>query len=88
MARIVGSYKILPEDPEIDLKELKDKIEKALPEDVKITATGEHPIAFGLVALLLDINYAEQDGLQDQIEGIMEKIEGISEVESLQQYRL
>ena len=39
MARIVGTYKILPEDPEIDLQKLKEKIEKALPEDMKITAT-------------------------------------------------
>ena len=88
MARIVGTYKILPEEPETDLQVLKALIEEALPEDMKITATGEQPLAFGLKALVLDINFAEEDGLQDQLEEILSKIEGISEFEALQLFRL
>ena len=88
MARIVGTYKILPEDPETDLQELKERIESSLPNDMKITATGEQPMAFGLKALVLDINFDEQDGLQDQLEEVLSKVEGISEFEALQLFRL
>jgi elongation factor 1-beta len=88
MARIVGTYKILPEDPETDLQVIKARIEEALPEDMKITATGEQPMAFGLKALVLDINFAEEDGLQDQLEAVLSKIEGVSEFEALQLFRL
>ncbi|NHJ40768.1 MAG: elongation factor 1-beta [Asgard group archaeon] len=88
MARIVGTYKILPEDPETDLQELKTRIELALPEDMKITATGEQPMAFGLKALVLDINFDEQDGLQDLLEETLSNVEGISEFEALQLFRI
>ena len=88
MARIVGTYKILPEDPSIEPSTLKERIAKVLPEDMKITASGERPLAFGLKALVVDINFLEQDGLQDQLEAILEKVEGVSEIEALQLFRL
>ncbi|MFW9923677.1 MAG: elongation factor 1-beta [Candidatus Thorarchaeota archaeon] len=88
MARIVGTYKILPEDPDIKPETIKQRIIKVLPDDVKVTASGERPVAFGLVALVVDINFAEQDGLQDQIEEILQKVEGVSEIEALQLFRL
>ncbi|HUU78262.1 MAG TPA: elongation factor 1-beta [candidate division Zixibacteria bacterium] len=88
MARIVGTYKILPEDTDIDLDLLKENISKVLPEDVRISASGKRPLAFGLVALIVDINFAEQDGLQDEIEEILAKVEGVSEIEALQLFRL
>ena len=88
MARIVGTYKILPEDPSIEPSTLKERIIKVLPEDMKVTASGERPLAFGLKALVVDINFLEQDGLQDQLEAILEKVEGVSEIEALQLFRL
>jgi translation elongation factor aEF-1 beta len=88
MTRIVGTYKILPDDPSIKPETLKERIIKALPEDMKVTASGERPVAFGLVALVVDINFEEQDGLQDELEGVLEKVEGVSEIEALQLFRL
>lgn len=88
MARIVGTYKILPEDPDTKPETIKQRIIKVLPDDVKITASGERPVAFGLVALVVDINFAEQDGLQDQIEEILQKVKGVSEIEALQLFRI
>ncbi len=86
--RIVGTYKILPEDVSIKPATIKERIIKALPEDMKVTASGERPIAFGMVALVVDINFEEQDGLQDHLESILEKVEGVSEIEALQLFRL
>ena len=88
LARIVGTYKILPEDPSIEPSTIKERVEKALPEDMKITASGERPLAFGLKALVVDINFEEKDGLQDELEAILEKVEGVSEIEALQLFRL
>ena len=88
MTRIVGTYKILPEDTSITPAMLKERIIKALPEDMKVTASGDRPIAFGLVALVVDINFLEQDGLQDLLESVLEKVEGVSEIEALQLFRL
>ena len=88
MARIVGTYKILPEDLDIAPATIKERIEAALPEDMKVTASGERPLAFGLVALVVDINFLEQDGLQDKLEEILKGIEGVSEIEALQLFRL
>jgi len=88
MARIVGTYKLLPEDPSIKPADIKERVIKALPEDMKVTASGERPIAFGMVALVVDINFLEQDGLQDELESILEKIEGVGEIEALQLFRL
>ena len=88
MARVVGTYKLLPEKPSIKPATIKKRIEKVLPKDMKLTASGERPIAFGLVALVVDINFAEEDGLQDQLEEILQNIEGVSEVEALQFFRM
>ncbi|MHA1211465.1 MAG: elongation factor 1-beta [Candidatus Heimdallarchaeota archaeon] len=88
MTRIIGTYKILPEDTSIKPAIIKERVIKALPEDMKVTASGERPIAFGLVALVVDINFEEQDGLQDELEEILAKVEGVSEIEALQLFRL
>lgn len=85
---IVGTYKVLPEDPEIKPEQLKERILEKLPEDMKLKASGERPIAFGLVALVVDIHFPEEDGKQDELEEILATIEGVSEVEALQLFRL
>jgi elongation factor 1-beta len=88
ITKIVGTYKILPEDREIKPATLKERIIKALPEDMEVKASGERPIAFGLVALVVDIHFTEKDGKQDELEDILKKIEGVSEIEALQLFRL
>ncbi len=88
MTRIVGTYKLLPEDPETEPAVLKERLEAALPKDMKVTASGERPIAFGLKALIVDINFEEKDGKQDELEEILGKIEGVGEFEALQLFRL
>ena len=88
MTRIVGTYKILPEDPSIKPATIKERIIAALPEGMEAKASGERPIAFGLVALIIDIHFDEQDGLQDELEKVLSDVEGVSEIEALQLFRL
>ena len=60
MADVLATMKIMPESPEVDLEALKETIQNGLPEDAEFQNITEEPIAFGLVALIL--NFTIEDG--------------------------
>ena len=89
MAKIAVKIKVLPESTDVDLTKLKAKCTKEIESYGGIVrGVEEQPIAFGLVALVVDINFLEQDGLQDHLEEVLAGIEGVSEIEALQLFRL
>lgn len=63
------------------MQKMSSSIEKVLPKGAMIKRTGEEPIAFGLVALLLDIQVEEREGSVDQVEEAVKKSDLVSEVE-------
>ena len=73
--------KVLPKEVGTDLKEMVASIEKVLPKGAVIKSTGEEPIAFGLVALLLDILVEEREGAVDRVEEAVKTSELVSEIE-------
>ncbi len=81
MAKVVATVKIFPESTEVNLDELKAKIEKNLPKGTEIHSSQEVPIAFGLKALRLNIIVPEAEGGTDQIEQAISEIEEVSEIE-------
>ncbi|MGQ9722032.1 MAG: elongation factor 1-beta [Candidatus Jordarchaeum sp.] len=81
MAKVVATIKIFPESTEVNLDELKTKIEKNLPEGTEIHSSQEVPIAFGLKALRLNIIVPEAEGGTDHIEQAIQEIEEVSEIE-------
>ncbi len=82
MAKVLVLVKVLPEDINIDLEELKEKIRKALPENYEIKAHDIEPIAFGLKALRLAILIPEYtEGGTDPLEKMIMGVEGVSQVE-------
>ncbi len=81
MAKVVATVKIFPESTEVNLDELKSKIEKKLPEESEIHSSEEVPIAFGLKALRLNIVVPEAEGGTDYIEQAIQEIEEVSEIE-------
>ena len=84
MAKVVVSLKIFPSDVSVNLNLLKRKIEESLPDYASIYKFAEEPIAFGLIALIADIVVPEdKSGVLDEIEKLLSKIEGISEMETL-----
>jgi elongation factor 1-beta len=84
MAKVLVSLKIFPSDVSVNLSLLKKKIEKSLPDYVSIYKFAEEPVAFGLVALIADIIVPEdKSGVLDEVEKLLGKIEGISEMETL-----
>ncbi len=82
MAKVLVLLKVLPEDINIDLEELRERIAKALPEGYEIKGHDIEPIAFGLKALRLYIFMPEQtEGGTETLEKTVESVEGVSQVE-------
>jgi elongation factor 1-beta len=84
MGSIKVVYKVFPEDIVISFDDLKKKIEKCLPKFSSVEGYGEEPIAFGLKALLVQVKFPEdKTGIVDEFETQLEKIEGISQVQTM-----
>ena len=83
MAKVVVTLKVMPEGTEVNLEELKEKVEKEIKdfnnnEDIKIE---EEPIGFGLSALKFLFVMEEEKGSTDPLEEKLKNIEGIGNVE-------
>lgn len=76
--------KIFPESVDVDLNKLIKSIKDKLPEEYQLISHKEEPIAFGLKALNVLISMPEiKEGGTYELEQIISKIEGVSEVEVL-----
>ncbi len=81
MAKLVARIKILPEDIDTDLEQLKERIRDRLPANMSIKTTRIEPIAFGLNSLLVDFSMDEKEGEMDKLEDIVKSINGVSEIQ-------
>jgi elongation factor 1-beta len=88
LGSVIVTYKIFPEDIVKDFTPLKAEIQAKLPKFAEIIGYGEDPIAFGLVALLIQLKFPEdQQGIVDELETTLGQIKGISQVQTLQVHR-
>jgi elongation factor 1-beta len=84
MGSVIITYKVFPEDIVENFDDLKKKIEERLPEFSSVSGYGEEPIAFGLKALLVQLKFPEdKTGILEELENKLEKIEGISQIQTL-----
>ena len=84
MGTVIVTYKVFPEDIVKNFDSLKKKIEEKLPQGASLSGYGEEPVAFGLVALLVQVRFPEdQTGLVDEFETEVGKIQGVSQVQTL-----
>ena len=82
---VLKTYKVFPEDIVESFDNLKDKIKAVLPEFSSIEGYGEEPVAFGLVAFLVQIKFPEdKTGIVDEFEERLAKIPGVSEAQTIQ----
>jgi translation elongation factor aEF-1 beta len=81
---VIVTYKVFPEDIVQNFDSLKKKIEERLPKDSSVSGFGEEPVAFGLVALLVQVRFPEdQSGLVDEFETALGTIPGVSQVQTM-----
>jgi len=79
MAVVIVTLKVMPEDPEINLEELRDKAEKIIA-DFGGRVTGdpeEEPVGFGLKAVILRFSVDESKGSPDPVAEKIEELEGV-----------
>jgi translation elongation factor aEF-1 beta len=85
MGWVLVTYKVFPEDIVENFDELKAKIKTILPEFSAIEGYGTEPVAFGLVALLVQIRFPEdKTGIADEFEEKLAKIPGVSQAQTFQ----
>jgi translation elongation factor aEF-1 beta len=84
MGSVIVTYKVFPEDIVASFDPIKNEINSRLPEFAELQGYGEEPVAFGLVALLVQIKFPEdQTGIVDELETKLGEIKGISQVQTL-----
>ncbi|MFW5919233.1 MAG: elongation factor 1-beta [archaeon] len=80
MGKVAAVMKVMPNSPELDLDELRDRLETALPEGAKINAVDTEDVAFGLVALLPTVIVPDDAGGTEAVEEAFSSVEGVESV--------
>jgi translation elongation factor aEF-1 beta len=84
LGTVIVTYKVFPEDIVKNFDSLKKLIEEKVPKNSTVSGYGEEPVAFGLVALLVQVRFPEdQSGLVDEFETELGKIQGVSQVQTM-----
>ena len=79
MAKVLVCLRVMPEDINIDLQQLKKEILSRLNANIQ-----EVPIAFGLVALNVTTIVEDKEGEVEKIEKTLKEIKGVGEIEVLE----
>jgi elongation factor 1-beta len=89
MATAGIQFKIMPENIDTNLEELKSKIKESIEtfESGVFNEAKEEPIAFGLKALIITIALSE-DEESDAVETALSEISGVSSVELIDYRRV
>jgi len=80
MGKVLAQLKVMPNDPEIDLDDLEERVTAALPEGAKINGFGREDVAFGLVALLPTVVVPDDAGGTEAVEEAFSGVEGVESV--------
>jgi elongation factor 1-beta len=89
MGNIVIAYKIFPSESTVSLETLQEEITRQLSESASIKGFAEEPIAFGLSALIVKMILPEdKSGILDEIENLLNKIEGVGQIQTLMVNRM
>lgn len=81
MGEVAIVYKIMPTGIEVELSDLKSRIEAAVSEPIKLNRIDEKPIAFGLKALEVQVVLDDKKGGAEALEQSLNEIEGVESVE-------
>ena len=81
MGDVLTTMKIMPDSPDVDLDAIKATIESSMPEGAKLHDMAEEPIAFGLVAIILQFITDDGEGGSEPLEEMVQAIEGVASLE-------
>ncbi|MBQ2665899.1 elongation factor 1-beta [Methanobrevibacter sp.] len=81
MGEVLTTMKIMPDSPDVDLEAIKSTIESSMPEGAKLHEMSEEPIAFGLVAVILQFITEDGEGGSESVEEMVQAIDGVASFE-------
>ncbi len=81
MGEVLTTMKIMPDSPEVDLEAIKATIKDSMPEGAEIHDIAEEPIAFGLVAIILNFITEDGEGGSEAVEEMVQAIDGVASIE-------
>jgi len=81
MGKVAAKIKIMPQSPDVDLDDLQDRLEGALPEGAKIKGFERDDVAFGLVALFPTVIIPDEAGGTDAVEDAFAEVDGVESVD-------
>ena len=81
MGDVLTTMKIMPDSPDVDLDAIKATIESSMPEGAKLHSMAEEPIAFGLVAIILQFITDDGEGGSEPVEEMVQAIDGVASIE-------
>ncbi len=88
MAEIIASIKIFPSEIGTYLNELREQIEKKLPDYASVYKFEEEPVAFGLVTLIAHIKMPDEEGVMEEVEKRLSSINEVSEIQAISVSRI
>jgi translation elongation factor aEF-1 beta len=77
MGKISCVYKVMPEDAETDLDEIKEDIKEL----IDVEDIGEEDVAFGLKAIKVSTITTDEEGGTDAVEEKLDELEGVQSIE-------
>ena len=80
MGEVITEFRVVPNDVNIDIEELKEKLKEKL-SIYKITNLRDEPFVFGLRAIYITLLLEEREGLTDELTEKMKEVEGVESVE-------
>ena len=81
MGEVLTTMKIMPDSPDVDLEAIKSTIESSMPEGARIHEISEEPLAFGLVAVILQFITEDGEGGSEAVEEMVQAIDGVASFE-------
>lgn len=87
MGTVAIIYRVMPDSVDVNMKELQDKIELAIPKEAKLQGMMVKDVAYGIKAILMRILVPDKvgGGLPDQIEAKVGEIPGVASIEAIEQ---
>jgi elongation factor 1-beta len=80
MGKVAAAIKVMPDDPEVDLDGLQERLEQSLPEGAKINGFERDEVAFGLTALIPTVVVPDEAGGTEAVEDAFADVDDVESV--------
>jgi len=80
MGKVAAEIKVMPTGDDVDLDDLEDRLEGALPEGATINGVRREDVAFGLVAVIPTVVVPDDTGGTEVVEEAFSELEGVQSV--------